>query len=375
MTEPTVPRDFAASNSCRGFCNYYGDLFTCGERFTTGERLTDGLVDRLYIIKGGPGTGKSHFMKVVARHARAVGYCVTEYACSSDPDSLDGLLLSREGCPSLGFLDGTAPHVREPILPGVKEEIINLGQFWNSRLLAGQSDTVRALTAGKSSAYGRAYAYLAACGEVDRAVESLMDGCACGDRLSALADRILRHQPKGEGFSAVPALRRAVGMKGQVCLHSYERETAQNGGTLLIAEDYYGLGYRLTRALFERSRREGHRLRVSYDPVYPHKIDGLCYSDSGLCVLVGHAEPPEECAVRTISLRRYADPTILKDIRGELRHGYALRDRLLESALRELAVVSAFHFDLETIYSSVMDFAKKEAFTEGFCRSLFGEGE
>ena len=56
-----IPRQcFAASNSCRGFCNYYGDLFV------------DSRFDRLYIIKGGPGTGKSHFMKVVARRARAV---------------------------------------------------------------------------------------------------------------------------------------------------------------------------------------------------------------------------------------------------------------------------------------------------------------
>lgn len=363
MTEPTAPRYFAASNSCRGFCNYYGDLFV------------DSRVDRLYIIKGGPGTGKSHFMKVVARRARAVGYRVTEYACSSDPASLDGLLLNREGSPTLGFLDGTAPHVREPVLPGVKEEMINLGQFWNSRLLAGQSDTIRTLTAGKSAAYGRAYAYLAACGEVDRAVESLMESCICGERLEALADRILRHQPKGKGFSAVPALRRAVGMTGQVCLHTFERETAQNGGTLLIVEDYYGLGYRLTSALLERSHRAGHRLWVSYDPVYPQKIDGLYYPDSHLCVLVGHAEPPEDCPLRTISLRRYADPTLLKGIRGELRHGYAQRDRLLESAQRELASAATFHFDLETIYSAAMDFSQKEAFTEEFCKSLFGEGE
>ena len=363
MTEMVSPRYFAASNSCLGFRNYYGDIFT------------DSRTDRLYIIKGGPGTGKSHFMKVVARRARARGYRITEYACSSDPASLDGLLLNREGSPTLGFLDGTAPHVREPVLPGVKEEMINLGQFWNNRLLAGQSDTIRTLTAGKSAAYGRAYAYLAACGEVDRAVESLMEGCVHRDRLEALADRILRHQPRGETFSAVPALRRAVGMTGQVCLHTFERVTAENGGTLLIAEDYYGLGYRLTAALMARSRQLGHRLWVSYDPVYPQKIDGLYYLDGNLCVLVGHAEPPEGCALRTLSLRRYADPTLLKGIRGELRHGYAQRDRLLASALRELASAATFHFDLESIYSAAMDFGRKEAYTEEFCASLFGAGE
>ena len=54
----TPARCFAASNSAEGFRNYYGALFT------------DTSPDFLYIIKGGPGTGKSHFMKQIARYAR-----------------------------------------------------------------------------------------------------------------------------------------------------------------------------------------------------------------------------------------------------------------------------------------------------------------
>ena len=88
MTQPLTRRYFPASKSSHGIRNYYGDLFT------------DTRTDRLYIIKGGPGTGKSPFMKVVARHARNRGYAVTEYACSSDPASLDGLMLPRDGSPT-----------------------------------------------------------------------------------------------------------------------------------------------------------------------------------------------------------------------------------------------------------------------------------
>ena len=360
MTESNFPRYFAASNSCKGFCNYYGDIFT------------DTRTDRLYIIKGGPGTGKSHFMKVVARHARGRGYRVTEYACSSDPASLDGILLTREGSPTLGFLDGTAPHVREPSLPGVKEEIINLGEFWNSRLLAGQSETIRRLTAGKSAAYDRAYAYLSACGGADRAADSLMGGCIRHDRITALADRILRRQPKGREFAPTPALRRALGMTGRVCLHTLEREAAARGGTVLVPEDYYGLAYRLTAALFAHSRAACHPLLVSYDPVYPHKIDGLYYPDSGLCVLIGQAEPPEGTAVRSLSLRRYADSEALRSVRGELRRAISLRDSLTESALHELEGAAKYHFELESIYAAAMDFERKEAFTEAFCGEVFG---
>ncbi|MBQ3508301.1 MAG: hypothetical protein IJA91_07110 [Clostridia bacterium] len=361
MTDPHARRYFAASNSCRGFCNYYGDLFT------------DARTDRLYIIKGGPGTGKSHFMKEVARYARVRGYDVTEYACSSDPHSLDGILLEREGTPTVGFLDGTPPHVREPILPGAREDIIHLGAFWDGKRLSGQSDTIRSLSEKKSAAYGRAYAYLAACGEVDRVADSLMMGCVREDKLCALAGRILREQSHGESFSAVPALRRAVSMAGNCSLHTFERESFSAGGTLLQLSDYYGIGYRLTAALLALSKEKKLSVQVSYDPVYPHKIDGLYYPHTGLCILFGHAEPCEGAISRMVSLRRYVHPDALRAVRGELRHAGTLRDRLTESALRELAVAAKYHFELEKIYAAAMDFTAKEAFTESFCRDVFHE--
>ena len=358
MNDSTPRRYFAASNSCRGFCNYYGDVFS------------EASIRRLYIIKGGPGTGKSHFMKTVARRARSRGYAVTEYACSSDPASLDGVLLRKAGAPTLGLLDGTAPHALDPILPGARDEIINLGQFWDAPRLAGQEERIRALGEEKGAAYRRAYAYLAAAGEVDRVGDTHMAAWAREDRLAALARRILREQPEGERFSPVPALRRAVGMTGEVCLHTFEAETAYRGGMLLTAEDHYGLGYRLTALLLEVSREKRHRLLVSYDPVCPHKIDGLFYPDKGLCILVGNACPAEGGRTRALNLRRYADGEALRGLRGELRHARTLRDSLTEAALRELASAASAHFELERIYSAAMDFGAKEAYTEAFCERL-----
>ena len=366
MNSPS-PRYFAASNSAGGFRSYYGEIFT------------DSRVDRLYIIKGGPGTGKSHFMKVVAHRARGQGYRVTEYACSSDPASLDGLLLTKDGLPTLGCLDGTPPHPREPTLPGVKEDLIHLGAFWNSRMLAGRGDTVRRLTDEKSAAYRRAYAYLAACGAVDEVAELRMAECVRRDRIQSLAERLLRGQPraKGNGFTAVPALRRAVGMTGTVFLPTFERESALRGGSILVLEDYYGIAYRVTHTLLERSRAACHEVYVSYDPVYAHKIDGLFYPDSGLCILVGNSDSVvsvgEGAPARSIPLRRMAIAENLREARGDVRRAGALRERLMEGAMRELAEAAKYHFELETIYVEAMDFEAKEAFTERFCRDLFSE--
>ena len=353
----TIPRQcFAASNSCEGFKSYYGEIFA------------DPGIERLYVIKGGPGTGKSHFMRAVARRARKGGYAVTEYLCSSDPASLDGLVLSKEGAPTVGLLDGTPPHVYEPTLPGIREELLNLGEFWDAAILAGHREAITSLTKKKAAAYANAYSALSAAGNMDRICDALITPCILRDRLPAFASRLLRDEPKGGIYSAVPALRRGVSMMGRHTLHSFEASARR----LLIADDLYGMGYRLTEAMLEISRACGHRVLVSHHPVYPNKVDGLFYPATGLCVLVGDAEPPENIPARSLSLRRYADAKDLLEIRGELRRTLSIREQLTDTAMRHLSVAATHHFELEKIYSSAMNFVAKEAFTERFCQGVFG---
>ncbi len=355
MNTQTTRRYFAASNSSRGFKNYYGECFS------------DARVDRLYIIKGGPGTGKSHFMREVARHARLKGYEVTEYDCSSDPSSLDGILLSAADRPAIGLLDGTAPHIWEPKSPGVREEIINLGAFWDSARLAGEKDAVFTLAARKSAAYARAYACLRAAGEMDAVAEALLAPTVKEERLAALADRILRRIPDGRSYNCTPALRSAMGITGRVTHHTFEDESEM----LFVLDASYGLGFHVTSHLFRLSaeQRKTHRVLVSYDPVYPDKIDGLLYSESGVCVLVGNAEPREGCPTRTVSLRRYTETDAFCRVRGEVRHAISMRRTLEEDALRALTDAGKHHFELEKIYAATMDFGAKETFTARFCES------
>ena len=53
---------FAAANTKDGFYSYFDDIFF------------NPSIKRRYIIKGGPGTGKSSFMKRVALWAQKKGY-------------------------------------------------------------------------------------------------------------------------------------------------------------------------------------------------------------------------------------------------------------------------------------------------------------
>ena len=101
---------FAASNSAQGFYSYYKDCFS--------------NLDKLYIIKGGPGTGKSGFMRRISECALHRGYYVEKFYCSSDQSSLDGIILLRDG-KSTGFIDGTSPHSFDMRIAGAVDNIIN----------------------------------------------------------------------------------------------------------------------------------------------------------------------------------------------------------------------------------------------------------
>ena len=86
-------RYFLGANTPAGFVSKFDGFYDC----------LDGW--RVFILKGGPGTGKSTLMKKVAE---AVD-CECEYIyCSSDPRSLDAVIFNDL---KTAIADGTAPHV------------------------------------------------------------------------------------------------------------------------------------------------------------------------------------------------------------------------------------------------------------------------
>ena len=102
---------FLGANSPQGFYSLYDQL------------LPPETANAIYIIKGGPGCGKSTLMRQVAAQAAQAGETVEYILCSGDPDSLDGVVLPRL---KVALVDGTAPHVIEPKYPGMVEQYVNV---------------------------------------------------------------------------------------------------------------------------------------------------------------------------------------------------------------------------------------------------------
>ena len=146
MSKATLCRYFLGCNSREGF-------FTLFPQFT---RPAAGW--RCILIKGGPGTGKSTLMKKVVRTAAGCRHPVEEIHCSSDADSLDGVVLPRS---KVVLLDATPPHALEPQFPGAVEQPFSLCDCWDTAQLSAAREPIVALGEEIAGLHRQAVRYLA----------------------------------------------------------------------------------------------------------------------------------------------------------------------------------------------------------------------
>ena len=332
-------RYFAACNSYRGFVSFYDDVFS-------------GL-KRLYIIKGGPGTGKSRLMRDVASDALDRGYRVELYYCSSDPDSLDGLILPEL---SVGMLDGTAPHVCDPSFPGVRDEIINLGSFWNENILLSHRDEIEGLITQKSRKYVQCYHYLSAAEKVNAACRRLVEDAVSQEKLHAAVLRLLRGLKNGDGAKKRYGLRSAISMRGNVTLPTY----GQIAQDRIIIRDRFDTADLFLQAVLREVEKREQACIISPTPLNPARLDAIYIPALDLSVSVGDAR---QIGDGLINMERFLSVDVLRRNRAKLRFGRRCAASLAEGAEQELSEIGDLHFSLEKIYTVAMDFGKKEAYT------------
>ena len=240
-------RLFVGANTGKGFVSFYDTI------------LADEKIKRIYIIKGGPGTGKSSFMKDAAKRAQMMGLTVERYYCSSDPDSLDAVVIGGE----YALLDGTAPHTVDPCAAGAREEIINLGAFWDSSKLEARYNEIKELSDKKSESYKKAYRYLEAATNVKEINRRIVLPFFLEEKARKSALRTFDEIMQGGGYTLSVGMICSIGMKGRVRLDTYEHFADK----VYIVDDHYGVGALYLRLLVKRAMETDTPIRVSYDPI------------------------------------------------------------------------------------------------------------
>lgn len=333
---------FAASNTEHGFLSYFAEIFRR-------------RAERCYIIKGGPGTGKSRLMREMGVAAESAGYGVEYYYCSSDPDSLDGIFAER-GDDSFAVIDGTAPHSEDLITPGCVDNIIDLGRFWDSRLLRERRQEIAVIGEKKKAAYAAAYRALSAYGALKRSADALV--CECVDK-DAIAEECAKI---ALNLKPLPSLRTplsAIGMKGFRRFDTFA-EAARH--TLCVTDSRsYGCSY----LYFDALARAVGTCRRSPDPVFADRSTGIL--TDGVAVV---ASPVTESGEGAVDVSDFVDRSAFLLKRDRVDALLTLADGALVEATISFAQAGAAHMKLEEIFTSAMNFAEKEAYSEELCAKI-----
>ncbi len=310
----------------------------------------------LYIIKGGPGSGKSTLMRRVERHAREAGLETEQVLCSGDPDSLDALLLPELGA---ALVDGTAPHVVEPQCPGAVERYIDLSGFYDRSGLRPLKGDILSATAEYQGHYRRAYRCLGAAGELRRDVNELLGGeqvrQRLGKRAAGIISRELKRPAEGEGRADQRFLS-AVTCKGAVTL--WDTVTAQAERVYELA-DNYGLAHHLLDPILTAALAAGHDAIACPCPMAPDRLAHVIFPGLSLAFVTSTQEDPwPHRAYRRLRLDAMVDADAYRLNRPRLRFTKRVAAALLDEGIADLSLAKQAHDRLEGLYNPYVNFER-----------------
>lgn len=354
----------------------YDITFFLGANTPTGFfSMFDGLYNpysdwAAYIIKGGPGTGKSGLMKKAAKAMEEKGFFVEKIICSSDPDSLDGIIIPElRAC----IADGTAPHIIEPKFPGAIEQIVNLGDFWDGGLLKENAQSIRSICIENSACHKRCTEFLSAVGMLRRDTLKIAQSCTDKSKIRSYASKFAAKEfgpVRGKIGRESKRFLSAVTPKGvlvnaQTVLNLCDR--------IIVIEDEYGaVASYLLDCLRSYAIACGLYIITCMCPLAPtSKIEHLIIPEIGMCLFTSNsAHTADFEPTRRINLRRFTDMDAIKKHKYTISFNNRAGDELLYEAVGILEQAKLIHDELEKYYISAMDFDKVDETAEKIIAEL-----
>ncbi len=334
---------FLASNSAQGFISEFKNCY---------EPKDDWYA---YIIKGGPGTGKSSFMRKLVKKAEEKGLEVLKIYCASDPSSLDGVLIPKL---KTAVLDGTAPHTVDPTFPGVSECILNFGDFWKEDLLKKQGREIIKLTCENKKIHKSVSKQVVLAGSLMnedlKASQKLINRKETKKLASTLINEYIPNRNKNGKI--INRFLGGITPKGVL----YFGDSVLAKKTIGVLDPFGAVSNAVFEQLKEEGVKRGFDTVVFKNPVLPNTlIDGIYLPELDICFLREY-EHQKAAADKTFFAKDYMVTTAFIEEKGNT----CLVSQLLEGSAKLLIQAKENHDKLEKCYISAMDFESLNKFCD-----------
>lgn len=345
--EYTTKKDFfASSNSYYGFKSYFDKIFDSSK------------FDRIFVLKGGPGTGKSTLMKKVANSMKNSNLNIELFWCSSDPLSLDGLIIENERN-RIAILDGTAPHERDAIIPGAIDVIVNLGDSLNINELKERRKEILSLNDLKRGAYRTAYQKLSKSSIIYSNIKAELLNSVDLSLIDAKCNELIKTVIPRSGLSDV-RLFSSFSKNGYSRVSSFI-PSLDNCYTI---SESHGFGTVFLTLFSQKLTSENISFIKIISPKDPESVEGIYFKDSNFAIL---STNEKEVTLNTEDFIKTSEKNALTEKLQTLKNCISIYESEAVDALREASVQ---HFELENIYTEAVNFEIINNYTENIISEL-----
>lgn len=327
---------FPGSNTPKGFHSFYHQ----------------GLLgmEHIFILKGGPGTGKSTLMRKTGSAMLDRGYDVEFWQCSSDNDSLDGVLIPAI---SVAIIDGTSPHVVDPQYPGAVDEIINMGDHWDDQYLRHHKQDIISHTHQIGNEFKKCYELLEEAGALRQKIADLQSKELDVYKVESAAARLGEEIFYKQEHKIRHLFASAITPGGYL---SYSHMLSKGYVIRYILKGFPGSGQNIfMNTIYKMAQRGGHSIEVYHSTYDIKEIELILLPEMDIAILTNTGEGDLESLPqdRIIDLNDYVAE---KDHSLELKNLSKQVAELTENAAEHISSAKATHDDLESYYVKAMDF-------------------
>ena len=355
----TSPAFFLGANTPEGFVSLFSGLYFPEEGW------------RLYILIGGPGTGKSSVMKKIAAEADARGIFCERIHCSSDPASLDAVIMPGL---KVSIADGTSPHVIEPRFPGVCEKVVDLGAYRHDEALRENGEKIIAKTLENSLEHKKCIGFLRAAALAAADNRLLLapetDGRKLRNFSLHLAEKLIGSVSSGEGrvsrrfLSALTPAGETMFDDTVSCLCEHR----------IVLEDAYGVCAPVILKVLEgRAVRAGLSVIECPCAMRSGKVtEHLILPELSLGIFTANKYHPFEGErEKTVHCQRFIAPSAFREHRNRISFNVKAQKEFTDEAVERLKNAKALHDELESYYINAMDFTGVKRKTKELTAEIF----
>lgn len=352
MASGRLTKLFPGGNTSKGFYSFYHNI------------IEDKEANRVFILKGGPGSGKSTFMRKIGEIMLEKGYDVEYHCCSSDNDSLDGICIPALG---MAMIDGTAPHVCDPRNPGAVDEIVHLGDFWDEGKLQAAKEQILQSNYRISRLFQTAYHHLAEAKIIREELDSYLEEAVFRPRLHEITAEIIgdmvkdapvqyEREPKDRHLFAT-----AFTPRGQ--WHHFDTILQDIKKIYLVTGEASGLISQIVGAAAQAAHAGGLDTAVFHCALEPEKIDLVLIPQQECAVMKDiqgiyfkvHSVP-SITEVKLYNLDQYLNESVLRLYANEIDSAKKRLFAAMTRAIDYIAKAKAEHDRLESFYIPAMNF-------------------